>query len=200
MFFKAAGQILRVLILYLLLLGYYLYLSELVSLPLWTVLFTGSVAAGWGLAGLTNQRRLRFPWALLLFILLLVLLRTGTALLARGAILSPHRLPALDNSLIPLVLPLVLVFSLTFFSRRYPLFPRWEAVIHGVLLTGLLWSQGRYGITLFPHPSLLALAAALVVLMDVTLLLLYSGVKDRRRTSLFWVWGASFSGDLARVG
>lgn len=183
---RAVGQILRILILYLLLLGYYLYLSELVSLPLWSLFFIGAAAAGWGLATLKCPRVLRFPAAFLLFILLMALLRTGTALLARWELVSPHRLLALDSSLIPLALPLALVFSLTFFSRRHPRFPRWEAVIHGVLLTGLLWSQGRYGITVFPHPSFLALAAALVVILDVTLLLVYSGVQDRRRSLLFW--------------
>jgi len=187
MFSKAAGQILRILILYLLLLGYYLYLADLVSLPLWSLLFIGAAAAGWGLAALKCPLRLRYPAALLLFTLLIAGLRAGTALMTRWEVLSPHRILALDNSLVPLILPLGLVFSLTFFSRRYPRFPRWEAVIHGVLLAGLLWSQGRYGLTVFSHPSFLALAAALVVIMDVALLLVYSEVRDRRRTFLFWV-------------
>lgn len=48
--------VLRCLVLYLLLLGIYLYLKELVSLPFWTLAFLGGALIGWwmGVPNLTG--------------------------------------------------------------------------------------------------------------------------------------------------
>ena len=146
------------------------------------------------------------PAALVLFLAGLFILR-GVVLLGIFAGLgSPSWALFFDNSFFPLVPPLVIAWLFPFLARRYPSFSRWEVFLNGGLLTGLFWGQGHYGLTLFPHPSWLALAVAVMVLLEMIILLLSSGAMERGRILLFsglillLLWGttALFLGRYAR--
>lgn len=147
--------------------------------------------------GTESHGGLRLPAALLLFSGGLLVFR-GAALLIVGAGLgSPSLALFFDNSFLPLLLPLEITWLFAFLDRRYPGFTRWEVFINGWFLAGLLWSQGHYGITLFPHPSWLALAVTVLILLETVILLFSSGAAEWRRILLFsglillLLWGST---------
>ena len=197
MFSKPLQFFLRSLTHYLLLLGLYRYLRELVSLPLWTLVFLGGTLCGRWMGKNSPRGGFRLPMAFALFLSGLFLLRGAILLASLMGVGEPSWVLFFDNSFFPLMAPLLVTWLFQFLACRYPSFIRWEVFLNGGLLAGLFWGQGHYGITLLPHPFWLALAMAVVILLEAAILLLSSRAVGRRRMIVFFgailllLWGTT---------
>ncbi|MBN2553143.1 MAG: hypothetical protein JXB06_10255 [Spirochaetales bacterium] len=101
-----------------------------------------------------------------------------------------------DRDFFPGLLPWMLVWLFNLLALRYPQFLRWEAGFDALLLLAVFWPQGNYRITFYPHPSLLAYAVFLFLMLAITLMVLVrTGAQMqshraavRSAASFFWVF------------
>ncbi len=170
-------QILRIIVLYLLFSGYYLYLKDLVSIFFWTTAFlSGAVIAFF------VTPRFRFIPALLVFILGLVLTRlAGFFIFTLVGSPGDFLYLSFDINFIPLLFPLTITWLFTYWSLREPRFTKWEIILNGWLLLLLFWSQGHYDFDLLSHPVFLAGGVAVFLLIEVSILLLSGEILKRGR-------------------
>lgn len=152
--------------------------AALLLRPLATVGFQLAAVAAAVLAAVAMERaRLRLLPALLAAAALPFAAR-GLAFLAfrlvQRAAGTPGAdlLPLLfDRDFVPGLAVWAVAWLLTFLARRRPSFVFIETGIMAIVLVGLLWSQGRYRLTLYPHPSLYALSLGAFVLDEIGVLL-----------------------------
>lgn len=169
---------LRNLLLYFLLVNAYLHLKEELSLLFLSMAFAAALLV----ALVTVAFRLRFYAALTAALLSPFLLRGLLFLiftLQRRAAPGPDTdflYFLFDKDFIPALLPYVLIWTFNFWSLRRPAFLYLEAGFNALLILIIFWSQARYRITLYPHPSLFAAALLLFLLVEVLVLLLSADI------------------------
>ena len=152
----------------------YCYLNEIVSL--W--FFTGVLLSGAAAGIVAGRSRFRLVPAVVLFAVSALLLRQLVVVLAGGlssvfhsAILdfSPF---SFDSGFFPL-LPLFLYTGLCWFLvLRRPRFILAEIIMNSMIYELLLWSQGGYNLTIFPHPGMLAALSIVFFVVELSALLL----------------------------
>ncbi|MFO8063290.1 MAG: transglutaminase-like domain-containing protein [Spirochaetota bacterium] len=157
-----------------LLFHYHRYVSELVSLPFFTVVVVLSAAA----AGAAQRARLRTWVACAAAALALWLLRElGLILLSRaqavgGLAGAGDATPVFDRSFLASVPAAVLTFGLSFAVFRRPRLFAWHPLLLAPVVVALFWSQGGFRVSIFSHPSILAAMIAGFLLVEIALTML----------------------------
>jgi transglutaminase-like putative cysteine protease len=179
--------LLRNLLLYFLFFNAYLYFRGELDLLLLSAGFVLSVL----LAFWMQRLRLRLWLAGLLYGLLLFGLRLLFFLVFR---LQSRLAPGpqadflyflFDKDFFPGLLPWGIVWLLNFLGLRFPRFLYVELGLLPLLLVAVFWPQGRYHLTLYPHPSFLAYALFLFLVAEILLLLLH-GERERAPPAQPW--------------
>lgn len=154
-----------------LLLHYHRYVSGLVSILFFAVVVAAAVAAGVGL----ERARLR-AWASIILVGVAVWLirEAGIALLsriqaARVASGGEGLTAAFDRGLIASTPGIVVAFLATFAVRRRPRLYAWHPALLAPVVVALFWSQGRFNVSIFEHPSILAATVTGFILVEVVL-------------------------------
>ncbi len=165
---------LRALAIVYLLIHLYLYLRDILSLPL---LFIGFVAAfSCGLILGATKLRAVFAFlacSMLPFIIRFILFKIFT--LQRGIVSSPEidvQFFRFDSSFYPLYLPLLYVAAAGYVGRRTKKLIPWEVGINLLFLALLFWSQGRYQLSLYPHPVYAAFSVLAFIIVEIFILFL----------------------------
>ena len=167
-------NILRLAASLLLALPLYLYLSDII-----VPLFAAAAVVAAFAAGLAAVRlRLRFIPAAAVFFLSALLLRslltavvgiTGAAVDSASFSFSVFRF---DSGFFPLLPLFLYVAVFTFLSARRRRLAAVEVLLNIIILTLLMWSQGGYRMTLFPHPGMLAGYGIIFFVIELTVLML----------------------------
>ncbi|MBI9107712.1 MAG: tetratricopeptide repeat protein [Spirochaetales bacterium] len=151
----------------------YRYLSDTFTMLYAAVGFAAAAAAGFILA----RSGLKMIWAAAAAIGGAALVR-GLAFLVFRLFSSSMNFPLLDfqyflfdSGFFPLLLPLVLVVMMNFIAVRRPGASSVEVLINAVVFGLLLWKQGGYDISLFPHPGYFALFCFLFVILELFVLI-----------------------------
>ncbi|MEW5815323.1 MAG: hypothetical protein AB1798_08030, partial [Spirochaetota bacterium] len=163
---------LRSLVLFFLLLNYYFHLKSDLEFIFVTAVFLAAVA----LALFLEKSRIRlipaclsaavFPWFLRFLIFFVFRIRQEMV----PAPEADFQFFLFDRNFFPLLPPYFIILLFTFLSLRFPAFIVWEVILNAVLYTALFFSQAQYKITLYPHPSLLALAAGIFIILEAFIL------------------------------
>lgn len=139
-----------------------------------------------------GRTRLR-PWVLVpaAFVLPLALRAAAFAIFRLAGVLFPGLgsdalLPAFDETFYPLLPLWAWTTAASAASERSGRFAAVEAGLDLVLLAGLFWSQGGFRVSLYPHPSLLAAAAAGMLFLTLVILALLDA-RGRGRTAGFLI-------------
>ena len=77
-----------------------------------------------------------------------------------------------DSGFFPLLPAAVYFFVMEFLSRRNKHFVPVEVLLNAIVFGLLLWSQGGYNLTLFPHPGVLAIFCIAFVIIELMIILL----------------------------
>ena len=174
---KILLHFLRVLALGLLTAGYALYLRELISPVFWAVSFIAGTAFAF-----FATSRLRFLPGAGLFVLTAAVLRFVLFFLFRVAGDSADFLSFIfDLNFVSFIPPLVLSWLFSYWALRKEAFIRWEVVLNGWLVLLLFFSQGRYDISILPHPFYLALGTSAFVLIEFLILIIQGSKTGNRR-------------------
>lgn len=164
--------------------------AALLLRPLATVGFQVAAVAAAVLAAVAMERaRLRLLPALLAAAALPFAAR-GLAFLAfrlaraaaggPGADLAPL---LFDRDFVPGFAVWSVAWLLTFLARRRPAFVFVETGITAIIMVGLLGGQARYRLTLYPHPTLYALALGAFVLVEIGVLLAARAAESSAETA-----------------
>jgi transglutaminase-like putative cysteine protease len=188
---------LRNILLYFLLANAYLHFKADLDLLFLTLAFAAALLLALAAVAL----RLRFWAALLSALLLPFLLRALLFLifaLQRASAPGPDTdflFFLFDKDFFPALLPFLIVWTFNVWALRRPAFLYLEAGFNALLIMIVFWSQARYRITLYPHPSLFAAALLLFLLGEVLVLLLAAGITSeaalglrRRAGALLPLW------------
>jgi transglutaminase-like putative cysteine protease len=161
----------HVLALAVLLFHYHRYVPGLVSLPFFAVAVAVSVAAAAGL----GRTRLR-AWAVVVLLVsaLWAVHAGGVAVLSRmqaagGSFGGEGVTASFDRGLVAALPGIVVGFLATFAVVRRPRLYAWHPLLLAPVVVALFWSQGRFDITLFGHPSVLAATVTAFVLLEVVI-------------------------------
>jgi transglutaminase-like putative cysteine protease len=177
---------LRNLLLYFLLANAYLHLREELSLAFLSLAFAAALLTALAAAALN----LRFWAGLAAALLLPLLLRVLFFLifsLQRASAPGPDTdflYFLFDKDFFPALLPYLIVWTFNFWALRKPAFLYLEAGFNALLILVVFWSQARYRITLYPHPSLFAAVLLLFLLGEVLVLLLAAGITTEAALAL----------------
>jgi len=196
--FNVLKFIIRSLAQLILLLVFYLHLQDLVSLSFWLISFVAGTVLGLLMGHKGSRGGMRFFPALAVFMGVLYLLRLGIWVfsLQNG---GGKAILLFDNSFYPLLIPLFLTWLFSFLAIRRKTFLPLEAVINGWLFFGLTWGQGHYELSLFSHPSILALVTAVFIFLEVFILVISSGARGWRRMLVFMLLVLLFIGGGAAL-
>ena len=157
-----------------LLFHYHRYVSGLVSILFFAVVVAAAVVAAVGL----ERARLR-AWASIILVGVAVWLirEAGIAVLSRiqaaGVASGGEGLTAaFDRGLIASTPGIVVAFLATFAVRRRPRLYAWHPALLAPVVVALFWSQGRFNVSIFEHPSILAATVTGFILVAVVLTML----------------------------
>ena len=146
------------------------------SVPFFAVAVVAAVAAGEALGRL----RLR-AWVSIILVAAVVWLtrEAGIAVLsriqaARLAVGGEGPTAAFDRGLVASIPGVVVAFLTTFAVRRRPRLYAWHPVLLAPVVVALFWSQGRFNVSIFEHPSILAATVTLFLLTEVVLTMIAS--------------------------
>lgn len=150
----------------------YRYLSDTFSLTFTVSGFLIAAAAGI----LLERRGLRPFWALAVLVAAAFIIRififTGADIFAVAGDLpvADFRFFIFDSGFFPLLLPLLYIAMMNFLSGRKPSFKTAEVLLNGLIFALLMWKQGGYEITLFPHPGIFALFSFIFIILEILIL------------------------------
>ena len=160
----------------------YRYLNEIISPWFFIAVLISGAAAGIA-AGRSRLRILPSITGLVVAALLIrqlvVLLAGGLSSVFDSALVdfSPF---SFDSAFFPL-LPLFLYMGICWFMvLRKPGFIIAEICLNAIIYGLLLWSQGGYNLTIFPHPAMLAVLSILFFVVELAVLLLSSTVRRNK--------------------
>jgi len=162
-----------------LLIHLYLYLNDILSLGFVLSGFVLSLLCG----ALLARTRFRAVVAGLItltapFVLRFILFRIFS--LQQAVVSSPEidaQFFRFDSNFYPLYLPLLYVSVVTYWGIRTKKFVAWETVLNLVFLALLFWSQGRYQLSLYPHPGYAALSLFGFLAIEFSVLYLAEAIR-----------------------
>jgi len=167
----------------------YAYLSDILS-----VWFIAAVVITAATAGLIFEKLgMRFiPAAVMtaavaFIVRLFVFILTGALSQAFDSAALDFSLFSFDSGFFPLF-PLFIYIALCWFSvLRKPGFVIVEIILNAAVYCLLLWSQGGYELTVFPHPGVLLVFSIVFFIVELMVLLLSSGSGGKRERLGFLV-------------
>jgi transglutaminase-like putative cysteine protease len=86
---------------------------------------------------------------------------------------------AFDRQFFPALAPFLWVWLANFLALRHPVFLPAEVGLNGLALLAVFWSEARYRLRLYPHPSLFAGVLLLFIFLELAVLAL-APVPDAR--------------------
>ena len=151
---------------------YYRYVAGLVS-PLFL-----AVAAGIAVVAAVVLERVRLRAVLAVAVAAAAVWLTreaGVAVLGRiqavaGASGAAGLTARFDSGMVASVPAMALAFLLTFALRRRPRLYLWHPALVAPVVAALFWSQGRFDVTIFPHPSILAATVTGFLLLEAVVM------------------------------
>ncbi|MBA7606053.1 hypothetical protein ES703_13191 [subsurface metagenome] len=164
----------RNLLLYFLLFNAYLHLRRELDFLFLSIVFVLAVL----MAVWMEKVRLRFWPAILLALISPVLLRFIFFLtfgMQRAISPGPDTdflYFFFDKDFFPSLLPFFIVWLFNFWALRFPSFIYPEAGFNALILIAIFWSEARYRISLYPHPSLFAVALFAFLFGEILVLML----------------------------
>ncbi len=152
-----------------LLFHYHRYVAGLVSIPFFFVVVAASAAAAVAL----ERARLR-AWVAVVLVGAGVWLihGAGVGVLSRiqaAGVGGAELTAAFDRGIVASIPGIGVAFLATFAVRRWPRLYAWHPVLLAPVVVVLFWSQGRFDVTMFDHPSVLAATVTVFLLIEAGL-------------------------------
>ncbi|MDC7123986.1 MAG: transglutaminase domain-containing protein [Spirochaetales bacterium] len=82
-----------------------------------------------------------------------------------------------DSAFFPFLPVTIYVAFFTFYERRKAGFMTVEVIVNAVLFVFILWSQGKYNLTLFEHPGVIVCYSIVFILLEIAIILFSSGYE-----------------------
>ncbi len=92
-----------------------------------------------------------------------------------------------DSGFFPLLPAVLYIVSCSILERRKAGFIYMEVFLNAAVFCLLLWKQGGYEVTVFPHPGILAVFSIIFIIIEIIVLVLYSSGSGKKGPLSFLV-------------